>query len=203
MLLDTDWSDGWRSAFRIELRAEAIGLASRGWPVMPGTYPTGTDWSGPKPIHSDWQDRLDAHPQRIASWWTCEAYSLLVATGTMVDAVEVDDRLGRAAATVLRATDRLAPILAMPNGKWVFLTEAGTELPAELAAHPGVRKHGEGSWIALPPTPLEHGVVHWRVKPETWGWSLPNASAMHGVLARAMNGLPAGDRIRTVEASAA
>lgn len=203
MLLDTDWSDGWRGAFRIELRAEAIGLASRGWPVMPGTFPTGADWDGPQPIHSDWEDRLGAHPQRIATWWTSESYSLLVATGTVVDAVEVDDKLGRAAAGLLRQTGRPAPILAMPNGKWVFLTEAGTDLPEELAQRPGVKKHGVGSWVALPPTPFEHGVVHWRVKPETWAWMLPNASAMHGVLARAMHNLSDPNAIHAVEASAA
>ncbi|MFD1051801.1 hypothetical protein ACFQ1S_42715, partial [Kibdelosporangium lantanae] len=38
-MFQTDWSDSWRGAFRIELRAEAVGLAWRGWPVLPGTYP--------------------------------------------------------------------------------------------------------------------------------------------------------------------
>ena len=60
-MLESDWSDSWREAFRIELRAEAIGLASRGWPVLPGTYPVGTEWAGrngieadgPVPVHAD------------------------------------------------------------------------------------------------------------------------------------------------------
>ncbi|MGH3948190.1 MAG: bifunctional DNA primase/polymerase [Pseudonocardiaceae bacterium] len=190
-MFSTEWSDNWRGAFRIELRAEAIGLASRGWPVLPGTYPSGTEWSGPVPVHSDWQETVGATPDQVASWWTGNPYSLLVATGSVVDAVEVDAELGQRAAGLLRASDRPAPIVAMPNGKWVFLTSAGKEIPAELAARPGVRWHGHGSVVALPPTPFRHGVVHWRVKPETWGWQLPHAGAVHGVLARAMNILSA------------
>lgn len=189
MVLDTEWSDAWRGAFRIELRAEAIGLASRGWPILPGSYPAAGTWHGPVPIHDDWQHTV-ASPERVAEWWADKPYSVLVATGSYVDAIEVDDELGRRAAVLLRSSDRPAPILAMPNGKWVFLTAAGSALPAELAARPGVVRHGEGSWVALPPTPFEHGVVHWRVKPEVWAWQLPPASAMHGVLVRAMNSLP-------------
>lgn len=200
-MLSTEWSDAWRGAFRIELRAEAIGLASRGWPVLPGTYPTGSDWTGPVPVHEDWHSSMGASAKRIAAWWTGQPYSVLVATGTVVDAVEVDDELGRKAACLLRSADRPAPILAMPNGKWVFLTAPGSDLPAELAARPGVRRHGDGSWVPLPPTPFEHGVVHWRVKPEVWGWQLPNASAMHGVLARAMNEIDLGYTPRIASAA--
>lgn len=189
-MVNTDWSDMWRSAFRIETRAEAIGLASRGWPVVPGTAPTGEEWLGPVPVHADWRDRIGADPDQVAAWWTGKPHSLLVATGTIVDAVEVDDELGRKTASLLRSTDRPAPILAMPTGKWIFLTAAGQEIPAGLAARPGVRWHGAGSFVPLPPTPFQHGVVHWRVKPETWGWQLPHAAAVHGILVRAMNSLP-------------
>lgn len=188
-MLNTDWSDIWRGAFRIELRAEAIGLASRGWPVMPGTTPQGPGWEGPVPVRADWQELIAAGPGEFGEWWSEGPYSLLVATGSVVDAVEVDHELGRKAACILRSSDRPAPILALPNGKWIFLTSAGSDLPPVLADRPGVRWHGEGSWVPLPPTPFEHGVVHWRVKPEVWGWRLPIASAVHGVLARAANEL--------------
>ncbi|WP_158887579.1 bifunctional DNA primase/polymerase [Amycolatopsis anabasis] len=198
-MLDTDWSDSWRGAFRIELRAEAIGLAWRGWPVFPGTYPAVADddapgaepdaaWFGPVPAHADWRERLGAHPHQVASWWTGTPYSLLVATGTVLDAVEVDDELGRRAARLLRATGHPAPIVAMPNGRWLFLTTAADRVPAELGEHRGIRVHGADSWIPLPPTPYQHGVVHWRVKPEVWGWQLPAAHAVHEVLVRALDG---------------
>ncbi|SNR62631.1 Bifunctional DNA primase/polymerase, N-terminal [Haloechinothrix alba] len=195
---------GWRDAFRIELRAVAIGLASRGWPVLPGSYPDQVG-DAPEPVQSGWADRPAMHPQQVAEWWTTYPYSVLVATGTMLDAVEVDAELGRATATLLRACERPAPIVSMPNGRWLFLTAAGDEIPAELRAREGVRRHGGGSCVALPPTPLDHGVVHWRVKPEVWGWQLPHPSAMHGVLVRALRKLTgtAEEPAHTVETSAA
>lgn len=195
-MLHTDWPDAWRGAFRIELRSEAVDLAIKGWPVFPGTYPTGPDWDGrPRPVSGDWRATLGVPTDQIAQWWNDEPFSVLVATGSVLDAIEVDDELGRKAACLLRASDRPAPILAMPNGKWVFLTTAGTPLPAELAARPGIVQHGDGSWLPLPPTPYHQGIVHWRVKPEVWGWRLPVASAMHGVLARAMRELAEMPRI--------
>lgn len=194
-MLDIEWPDSWRAAFRIELRAEAIGLAWRGWPVVPGTYPdadstelqnTASKWTRPTPVHSDWKRRIGAHPQQVATWWTGRPYSLLVATGTLVDAIEVDDRIGRRAAALLRATGQPAPIVAMPNGRWLFLTASTDRLPRPLAETEGVEWHGEGSWVPLPPTPFRHGVVHWRVKPDVWGWKLPRAEAVHDVLVRAL-----------------
>ncbi|MFC4002556.1 bifunctional DNA primase/polymerase [Prauserella oleivorans] len=190
-MLDTEWPESWRSSFRIELRAEAIGLAWRGWPVLPGSYPgsaAGAAWERPVPAHDDWQQRLGAHPQQVAAWFTGKPYSLLVATGTMVDAIEVDDQLGRRAATLLRATGHPAPIVAMPNGRWLFLTTSATTVPSALAEHDDIQWHGEGSYVPLPPTPFEQGVVHWRVKPEVWGWRLPAAAAVHEVLVRALLG---------------
>jgi hypothetical protein len=195
-MLDTDWSDSWRGAFRIELRAEAIGLACHGWPVLPGTFPItsrggGETWTGPVPLHADWADRLGAHPSEVAEWWA-KPYSLLVATGKVLDAVEVGDALGKRAARLLRATGHPAPIVATPDGRWMFLTTASDRLPERLVASGEVRLHGEGGWVPLPPTPYQHGVVHWRVKPDFWGWRLPAADAVHSVLARALD--QTGDR---------
>ncbi|PRX50547.1 bifunctional DNA primase/polymerase-like protein [Prauserella shujinwangii] len=196
-MLETELPESWRGAFRIELRAEAIGLAWRGWPVLPGTYPaaaaSGASWTRPVPVHDDWRERVGAHPQQVAAWWTGRPYSLLVATGTIVDAVEVDDTLGRRAARLLRTSGQPAPIVAMPNGRWLFLTTTSETLPGVLADAEGVDWHTEGSWIPLPPTPFEHGVVHWRVKPEVWGWRLPAAATVHEVLVRALSGESSDD----------
>jgi hypothetical protein len=190
VMLETEWSNSWRDAFRIELRAEAIGLAWRGWPVLPGTRPEPTAdgaWATPVPMHQDWRAHLGTHPHRVAAWFTAAPCSLLVATGVIVDAVEVDDQLGRRAARLLRTLGRPVPIVAMPNGRWLFLTTVADELPAALRERASVRWHGEGSWIPLPPTPFQQGVVHWRVKPEVWGWQLPAASSVHRILVRALD----------------
>ena len=191
-MFQTDWSDSWRGSFRIELRAEAVGLAWRGWPVLPGTYPAGAQWAGrenpetdgPVPVHNDWQDRIGTAADEVATWWTGQPYSLLVATGVVLDAIEVDGELGRKAAAVLRTFGMPAPIVATPTGRWMFLTKTGQPLRSELVNH--VTLHGAGSYVPLPPSPFEHGVVHWRVKPEVCGWRLPESAVVQGALADAI-----------------
>lgn len=189
-MLDMEWPDSWRGSFRIELRAEAISLAERGWPILPGTISAGegTDWEYPTPAHEDWQNRLAAHPRQVAAWFTGKPCSLLVATGTMVDALEVGDELGRRAASLLRVTGHPVPIVAMPNGRWLFLTASTDTVHPALAEHDDVTWHGRDGYVPLPPTPYRQGVVHWRVKPEIWGWRLPAASTVNEVLVRALLG---------------
>lgn len=190
-----DWSDSWRGAFRIELRAQAIGLAWRGWQVMPGTYPAGNQWVGgsgrrsdvPTPVFEDWAQRVDTAPAgEIADWWNGEPYSLLVATGKTLDAIEVGDDLGRQTAAVLRSTGFPVPIAATPSGRWLFLVEAGERLHSELAASDDVILHSAGSWIPLPPSAFLSGIVHWRVRPEVCGWDLPSSRIVQDALLRAV-----------------
>ncbi|MGY6657651.1 bifunctional DNA primase/polymerase [Amycolatopsis sp. TRM77291] len=194
-MLDANWPDSWRGAFRIEMRAEAIGLAWRGWPVLPGAEPAaltadGDDltWRRPVPAQDNWRELTETHPHEVATWFGDDTHSLLVATGTVLDAIEVDDELGKAAARLLRATGHPAPIVAMPNGRWLFLTTVATSIPRELADQASVQWHGANGYIPLPPSPFQHGVVHWRVKPEVWGWQLPEAADVHDVLVRALAG---------------
>lgn len=181
-----DWSaDGWRSAFRIELRVQAIGFASRGWPVVPGTFPLDSRWSGggdledtgPQPAFPDWQERPDhvtTSSEDAASPWNDQPYSLLVATGSAVEAVEADAELGRKAASALRSLGAPVPIVSTPEGRWFFLVSGGRPLYRELADTGRVRLHGEGSWVPMPPTTFHRGVAHWRVHPEVCGWHLPS-----------------------------
>ncbi|HEY0804674.1 MAG TPA: bifunctional DNA primase/polymerase [Pseudonocardiaceae bacterium] len=191
-----DWSDSWRGAFRIELRAQAIGLAYRGWPVLPGTYPAGSRWAGggtdasqtgPSPVHEDWPQRVGATADEVAEWWNGEAFSVLVATGTTLDAIEVGAELGRRTASVLRSAGQPVPIAATPQGRWLFLTAAGAALSGALAGHDDIVAHAAGSWIPLPPTAFEHGIVHWRVRPEVCGWELPAPHVVQDAMARALS----------------
>jgi hypothetical protein len=192
-----DWSaDGWRSAFRIELRVQAIGLASRGWPVVPGTYPVDSRWAGrtesevdgPQPVHTDWQDRLDTPPDQVASLWSDHPYSLLLATGAAVEAIEVRENLGHRAASALRSQGFPVPIVATPDGRWYFLTSGGGQrLCSELANTALVRLHSAGSWVPMPPTTFPHGVVHWRVRPEVCGWRLPTPDLVQDALCVGMH----------------
>jgi len=193
-MLDMDWSDSWRRAFRVELRAQAIGLAWRGWPVLPGTYPAGSQWAGrdqqentgPRPVHTDWQERIGTAPEQVATWWTGHPYSLLLATGVLLDAIEVPGDLGRGAARVLRSVGLPVPIMATPDDRWTFLVNAGHDLVRPLAEHGDVVLHAKGSYVPLPPTPLQHGVVHWRVRPEVCGWQMPASSVVQDALVDAL-----------------
>ncbi len=200
-----DWSDSWRGAFRIELRAQAIGLAYRGWPVLPGTYPAGSHWAGgadngsqagPSPVHEDWPLRVGATADEVAEWWNGEAFSVLVATGTTLDAIEVGAALGRRTASVLRSAGQPVPIAATPQGRWLFLTTAGQTLSRELERHDDIVLHGAGSWIPLPPTAFEHGIVHWRVRPEVCGWELPAPHVVQDAMVRA---LPVDDELAAAD----
>lgn len=201
-----DWSVNWRGAFRIELRAEAIGLACHGWPVLPGTYPDGDQWAGqdgtarhadgPAPVFDDWATRGAIESDEVAEHWDARPYSLLVATGSVLDAIEVDANLGRRAASALRAVGLQTPIAGTPAGRWLFLTASGGQLAAPLRTVPGIRLHSAGSWIPVPPSPFQHGVVHWRVRPELCGWRLPESAAVQSAMCQALDvmpGLPAAD----------
>lgn len=206
-MVQTGWPDRLRGAFRVELRAEAIGLAGRGWPVIPGTCVAaeqGADsaegWTRPVPVEQDWQECGSANPDEIAATWAGYPYSLLVATGTVLDAIEVDDELGRRAARLLRVIGQPAPIVAMPDGRWLFLTRTARRIPADLAANDDVQWHGVGSFVSLPPTPFSHGVVHWRVKPTAWGWRLPSPDVVHDVLVGALYNEPSSEVQRLVAA---
>ncbi|MGW6449002.1 bifunctional DNA primase/polymerase [Lentzea sp. NPDC055074] len=205
-----DWSDSWRGAFRIELRAEAVSLAYRGWPVLPGTYPAGsengvTKWAGrsglelhgPIPVHRDWVDRIGTSPDQVATWWAGRSYSLLVATGHVVDAIEVGTDLGRRAAVALRQIGVPVPIAATPSGRWMFLVKSGSTLNTELANNADVHLYGKGEYIPLPPTTMTHGVVHWRVKPQVCGWNLPDAHVVQDALVAAVHA-PASYQLETV-----
>ena len=193
-MLDTEWSDSWRGAFRVELRAQAIGLAWRGWPVLPGTYPAGSHWAGRElpentgahPVHDDWKARIGTEPEQVASWWSGRPYSVLLATGVTFDAIEVPGDLGRGAARELRTVGLPVPILATPDDRWTFLVTTGQPLARTLAEHPDVVLHAAGSYVPLPPTPVRHGVVHWRVRPEVCGWQMPTSSTVQDALLDAL-----------------
>lgn len=185
-----DWSEGWRSAFWIELRVAAISLASRGWPVLPGTYPANSQWAGrsgndahgPIPVHREWREQLGADPDQVSSWWAGRPYSLLLATGSVVEAIEVGVNLGRRTASALRTLGSPVPIVATPAGRWYFLTAGGQGLCSALTDHPDVTLHSAGSWVPIPPTTFQHGVVHWRVNPDVCGWQLADPELVQDAL---------------------
>ncbi|MGH3997791.1 MAG: bifunctional DNA primase/polymerase [Pseudonocardiaceae bacterium] len=176
----------WRDAFRTELRAEAIGFARHGWPVVPGSYLRGSHWvgmptswrtgverPGSVPVHSDWAQLAGCGPERVAELWSGHPFSVLLATGMGLDVLNLPAELGRATAVGLRVVGVPVPIAATPTGRWLLPVLGGGALHHELDDHPDVLLHAEGAWVPLPPSPYPPGVVHWRVKPGMCGWELP------------------------------
>jgi Bifunctional DNA primase/polymerase, N-terminal len=181
-----DWTDTWRDAFRTELRAEAIGFARHGWPVVPGSYPRGSHWVGTPsspctktghhgaiPVHADWAQLAGCGPERVAELWLGQPFSVLLATGMGIDALDLPAELGRATAIGLRVAGIPVPIAATPTGRWLFPVIGAGALHFALAEHPDVVLHAQGGWVPLPPSPCLPGVVHWRIKPEMCSWELP------------------------------
>ncbi|MCA1565861.1 MAG: DNA primase [Acidobacteria bacterium] len=180
-----DSTDTWRDAFRTELRAEAIGFACHGWPVVPGTYPSGANWvgrdtdrpqvglRGPVPVHPDFAEKAGQGPDAVARLWAGHPFSVLLATGLGVDALELPTDIGRGTAIGLRVAGLPVPIAATPAGRWIFPVLGGGRLHRDLAEHPDVVLHTRDSWVPLPPSPCLPGMVHWRVKPGVCGWNLP------------------------------
>lgn len=204
-------TEGWHNAFRIELRVQVFELASRGWPVFPGSYPTMDGWvggdistgevgQGPLPVHRNWRERLSADADEVAGWWAKQPYSVLLATGDGIEAIEVDSDLGRRAAIALRALATPTPIAAAPHGRWYFFTGSGQRLPEELAEARGVTLHSSGSWLPLPPSTFPDGVSHWRVKPQLCGWRLPDPEHVQDALTSGLRQLHV-DRSRTLTAT--
>lgn len=145
---------------RIELRVQALELATRGWPIIPGTYLRSGEWASgpeapvrnhsgagfvperPEPVQQDWQERVASDSvAELVSWWAERPHSLLVATDNTMKAIEVDAELGRRTAQYLRGIGVLVPIIATPLGEWYFLTDGKTTDGNAARATP--RRHDE------------------------------------------------------------
>jgi hypothetical protein len=177
------WWSSYRAVYRAELKASALGTADHGWPLLPGTYWQSDRWSG---VAETPQDGLtaavvggvaEATDDRdvIESWWADRPYSVLLATGAVVDVVEVSALVGRRVCALLRETDLVVPVAATPTGRWWFAVRAGEALRPELASRPDVVLYGRGDWVALPPSEGPQGMVQWRVPPSACGWRLPES----------------------------
>jgi hypothetical protein len=175
------WWNGDRARYRAELRAGACELAEHRWPVFPGTYRQGGRWigrdgrpaSGFEPVHPDGPARAVRNADEADLRWQ-RPYSVLVATGLVVDAIEVSALVGRRVCASLRDSGLVVPVAATPTGRWWFAVRAGEPLRPELASRADLRLHSRGSWVAAPPSEGPQGVVHWRVSPAAADWVLPD-----------------------------
>jgi hypothetical protein len=188
------WWNSSRAVYGTELRAGAICLVDHGWPVVPGTWWQSGGWRGLPDTAG--LESVPAVPQGVAAastdlaqvgrWWSEAPYSVLLATGDVLDVIEVPARMGRRMAGTLRSIGVVVPLAATPTGRWWFpVSPGGPDLPESLVDADAIR-HGAGSWVIAPPSECADGLVHWRVQPASCGWRLPPSELVQSAAVEAV-----------------
>jgi hypothetical protein len=196
------WWDSYRAVYRAELKASALELVDHGWPVLPGTYWQSNRWAGsqdggdtgPLPVRevvgnggpAATRDSAD-----VSRWWADRPYSVLLATGTACDVIEVSALVGRRVCALLRQASLVVPVAATPTGRWWFAVQPGEALRPELATRPELVLYGRGACVPAPPSEGPQGIVHWRVAPSACGWRLPNPCDLQVALLEVLGQRPA------------
>lgn len=117
---------------------------------------------------------------------------VLLATGDVLDVIEVPAEVGRQVCRTLRATGEVVPVAATPQGTWWFPMTARHALPAELSLHTDVVLHTDGIGVVAPPTERPDGWVQWRVSPARTGYHVPDAALLVDAVSEAVRRRHAG-----------
>ena len=139
------WWRNYRSVGRDELMAGALVLADHRWPVLPGTFWQGrrspdAPCSGPVPVGGLAAATCDR--EAVVEWWSALPYSVLLPTGSVLDAIEVSAPVGRRLSAYLTRSGVVAPAGTTPTGRWWFLVGAGEPLRPELESRSDVVQIG-------------------------------------------------------------
>lgn len=175
-----------------EIREAAVECARHGWPVLAGTYQLAehAGWLGKReaaglePVADFWQLASTTDPAVAMERWTQRPYSVLLACGNIVDALEVPAAHGEHAHQALAERGQLGPIAVTPFGTWLLFVRCGGELKPDLAER--TRLHGPGCWVPLPPTTRAAVSYRWRVAPAESGWTLPDPAIVQRVMIGAL-----------------
>lgn len=164
----------------------AAGFARWGWRVLPGAAPGPRGHGGcacpdadcPSPGAHPFDPALPAatHDARMVRWWWANrpAAPVLLATGEGEgpSAVSLPAVAGaRAVAELEREGVRLGPVVASPT-RWALLVRPyslerlGELLYAQDMVPGSLRFHGQGGYLALPPSVTGQGRVRWVREPE-------------------------------------
>jgi hypothetical protein len=180
---------------RALLRRAALRYAAHGWAVTPGSYFTGHRFecgragcaiSGCHPALDTWATTAGDDPACITAWWRRHPYTVLLATGTAFDALEVPASIGHDGPGI-------GPVAVTAAGRWMYLVRPGSPLRSELENRLDVVRHGGGSWIPAPPSRMAEGPVRWEVPPSRSQWRLPSSEEVQAELvARLGPSRPAG-----------
>ncbi|MET8575506.1 bifunctional DNA primase/polymerase [Streptomyces sp. NPDC005012] len=165
----------------------ALGFARWGWPVLPGAAPGPGGRGGcacPDPecrfpgAHPFDPELLAATADaRMVRWWWGNRPSapVLLATGEGAAPCAVSlpaVAAARAVAELEREGVRLGPVVASPT-RWALLVRPyslerlGELLHAQDMVPGSLRFHGQGGYLALPPSVTGQGRVRWVREPES------------------------------------
>lgn len=124
---------------------------------------TGPKAPGPKGVPA----AAGALPAVMAAQWSERPHTLLLATGSVVDALELP---ALATDAVAEAGALGVPVARLPTGGWLLFAatpEGGTDCWAPIdPRRKGLLLHGQRSLVPLPPSLLPQGRVRWRSRPE-------------------------------------
>lgn len=203
----SSWWNSSRAVYGTELRAGALCLVDHGWPVVPGTWWRDGGWQGAPgggsgadsvPAIAGGASAAGSDPEQVARWWAQAPYAVLLATGGVLDVIEMPAWMGRRVARTLRSVGMVAPLAATPTGRWWLPVTTGGPALTERIAESGVTLHGAGSWVIAPPSECADGLVHWRVHPSVCGWQLPASQVVHSAAAEAVRWRATDDGERSV-----
>lgn len=173
-----------------EIRTAAVEFAAHGWPVLAGTYQL-TEHSrwlgraqagGLEPVADGWTTAATTDPGVALEEWTRRPYSVLLACGNKVDALEVPATHGERCIEELRASGELGPIAVTPFGTWLLFVGSGEPLHPTLAVRPHTQLHSSGQWVALPPTTQGQLPYRWRMSPTAVSWSVPDCLSVQATI---------------------
>ncbi|WP_333764606.1 bifunctional DNA primase/polymerase [Streptomyces sp. IBSBF 2390] len=173
-----------RNGGRPELLSAALNYAEWQWPVLPGVAPDPQARSRcacPDPdctvpgAHPFDPGLLAAttDPRMVRWWWTNRpAAPIVLATGGKAPCAVSLPALAasRALALLDRRGMRLGPVVASPT-RWALLVkpysmeQLGELLYAKDFVPGSLRFHGEGGYLALPPSETGQGGVRWERAP--------------------------------------
>ncbi|MGH3492524.1 MAG: bifunctional DNA primase/polymerase [Sciscionella sp.] len=173
-----------------DIRDAAVHYVEQGWSVQPGTYQVdgspcwhgSADAVGLQPIAPAWSAAGITDAAHAREVWTRRPYSILMACGPVVDALQVPAALGALVIHDLRAARCLPPIIAGPFDTWLLLIAPGEPMLLELVLQRGIRVHGRGQWIVLPSTAFGRRPYRWRMHPRAVNWSVPPARAVQRIV---------------------
>jgi Bifunctional DNA primase/polymerase, N-terminal len=186
---------------RLRLRRAATAYAQHGWPVVAGacvlgdrfTCGLGCQTVECHPAVSPWEEHATTDVSAIAETWQIKPLSVLLATGTAFDVLEVPADVASLAAP---GTAARGPVACTPSDRWMFLVRAGGRLSSELATGHRAVLHTDRSWIPAPPLRAPSGGrVRWAVTPRAAGWRVPSLDEVQEAIVTRLPLLEPGGRL--------